>query len=268
MYHTDVFSLSGYRSVLAATRRRSSQATGPLVVAIWQLTTNKPYQYMNVIVKTKLSYFVNTGLNQLINRETTMESISNATILTLAVTISLSAVNFFFGIHGRLKRFTNESISVYKKISSLEDDNDELSDAKKVAKQKLKEQVYFEITKIKDISYASLMLEILKNNPALETKKETSVRTVIDCLDKEVIHLSPPVIKTILTLNHTRFRKKTEQRDTSSIYLYHSSHHFFSGFFLFGRNERAHPFSFSFRMYFNIHAGLIYINLNILPCTG
>lgn len=163
---------------------------------------------MNVIVKSKLSCFPGTRLNHQFNRETDVDSISNATILTLTVTIFLAAVNFFFGIHGRLKKFTNERISVYKEISSLEDNNEELSDAKKVAKQKLKEQVFLELTKIKDMSFASLMLEILKNNPALEIKKETSVRTVIDCLDKEVTHLNPSVVKTTLTLSHARFRKK------------------------------------------------------------
>ena len=44
MYHTDVFSLSGYRSVFVATRRRSSQATGPLVVVIDDLLLLKRYQ--------------------------------------------------------------------------------------------------------------------------------------------------------------------------------------------------------------------------------
>ena len=41
MYHTDVFSLSGYRSVFVATRRRSSQATGPLVAVIDDIHQNK-----------------------------------------------------------------------------------------------------------------------------------------------------------------------------------------------------------------------------------
>jgi len=163
---------------------------------------------MNVIVKTKLSYLVDTGLNQLINRETKMESISNATILTIAVTICLAALNFFFGIHGRLKKFTNERISVYKEILSLEDSNEELSDAKKIAMQKLKEQVFYELTKIKCTLLATLMLEIMKNNPCLDTKKEASVRTVIDCLDKEVVNLSPSITKTTLSLNRARFRSK------------------------------------------------------------
>ena len=219
MYHTDVFSLSGYRSVLAATRRRPSQAAGPLVVAIRQLTTNEPYQYMNVIVKTKLSYFIHTGLNQLINKETKMESISNATILTLAVTISLAAVNFFFGIHGRLKKFTNERISVYKEILSLEDSNEELSDAKKIVKQKSKEQVFYELTKIKCTQLATLMLEIMRNNPYLDVKKEASVRTVIDCLDKEVVNLSPSITKTTLSLNRARFRSK-QNRGVVRVVIY------------------------------------------------
>ncbi|ORM63869.1 hypothetical protein PRCB_18015 [Pantoea rodasii] len=137
-----------------------------------------------------------------------MEGISNATILTLAVTISLAAVNFFFGIHGRLKRFTNERISVYKEILSLEDSNEKLSDAKKVAKEKLKEQVFYELTKIKSIPLATLMLEIIKNNPYLDTKKETSIRTVIDYLDKEVVNLSPSITKITLSLNRARFCKK------------------------------------------------------------
>jgi len=162
---------------------------------------------MNVIVKTKLSCLIDTGLNQLIIRETKMESISNATILTLAVTITLAAVNFFFDIHGRLKKFTNERISVYKEISSLEDANDDLSDAKKVAEQKLKQDVLFELTKIKSIPLSTLMLEIMKKNPNLDTKKETSVRTVIDCLDKEVIQLSPSFNKITLSLNRAKFQK-------------------------------------------------------------
>ena len=208
IYHTDVFSLSGYRSVFVATRRRSSQATGPLVVAIRQLIANELYQYMNVIVKIKLSYFVDTRLDQLTNMEREMESISNATILTLAVTICLAALNFFFGIHGRLKKFTNERISVYKEILSLEDSNEELSDAKKIAKKKLKEQVFYELTKIKCTLHATLMLEIMKNNPYLDTKKEASVRTIIDCLDKKVVNLSPSITKTTLSLNRARFRSK------------------------------------------------------------
>lgn len=39
MYHTDLFSLSGCRSVFSATRRRSSQALGPLVAVIRRLVT-------------------------------------------------------------------------------------------------------------------------------------------------------------------------------------------------------------------------------------
>lgn len=50
-----------------------------------------------------------------------MNNISNATLLTLTVTIFIAAVNFFFGIHGRLKKFSNERTSVDKEISSLED---------------------------------------------------------------------------------------------------------------------------------------------------
>lgn len=137
-----------------------------------------------------------------------MENISNATFLTLTVTVFLAAVNFFFGIHGRLKKFTNERISVFKEISSLEDSDEELADAKKVAKQKLKGQVLYELTKIKNASHASLMLEILKNNHELQTKKETSIRTIIDCLDKEITTLSPSVTKTELSLNNKRFRIK------------------------------------------------------------
>lgn len=76
-----------------------------------------------------------------------MDNISNATMLTLTVTIFIAAVNFFFGIHGRLKKFSNERISVYKEISSLEDSNGQLSDAKEVAKLKLKSQILFELKK-------------------------------------------------------------------------------------------------------------------------
>ncbi|KNC07585.1 hypothetical protein AC790_18735 [Pantoea sp. RIT-PI-b] len=137
-----------------------------------------------------------------------MDNISNATVLTLTVTIFLAALNFFFGIHGRLKKFTNERISVYKEISSLDNSKNELSDAKIVASQKLKSQVLFELTKIKDNELASLMLELMKKNPELDTKKEASIRTVIDCLDKELISLSPFVSNTAITLNKEKFLKK------------------------------------------------------------
>lgn len=101
-----------------------------------------------------------------------MDNISNATILTLTVTIFLAALNFFIGIHGRLKKFTNERISVYKEISSLDNSKNELSDAKIVANQKLKSQVLFELTKIKDNELASLMLELMKKTLNLIPKRK------------------------------------------------------------------------------------------------
>ncbi len=52
------------------------------------------------------------------------------------------------------------------------------------------------------------MLELMKKNPELDTKKEASIRTLIDCLDKELISLSPFVSNTAITLNKERFLKK------------------------------------------------------------
>lgn len=137
-----------------------------------------------------------------------MDNISDATILTLSVSIFIAALNVSFGIHGRLKKFTNERISVYKEISSLEDDTNQLSEEKIVAKQKLKAQVLYELTKIKDVNLASFMLEVMKNNPNIDNKKEISIRTVIDCVDKEITNMSPSVTNTELLLNGARFRKK------------------------------------------------------------
>ncbi len=56
MYHTYVFSLSGCRSVFVATRRRSSQATGPLVAALWRLTT-----LVNISRTTKICQRIKGG---------------------------------------------------------------------------------------------------------------------------------------------------------------------------------------------------------------
>ncbi|MCW6034398.1 hypothetical protein [Pantoea sp. JK] len=148
-----------------------------------------------------------------------MDNISNATLLTLTVTIFIAAVNFFFGIHGRLKKFSNERISVYKEISSLEDSNGQLSDAKEVAKQKLKSQVLFELTKLRDTKLASLMLHILKKNSGIDIKKETSVRTVIDCLDQEVTVINSSFTNTTLSLSRPRFRKK-RNKGALLVFLY------------------------------------------------
>lgn len=136
-----------------------------------------------------------------------MDNISDATIMTLSVSIFIAALNVSFGIHGRLKKFANETISVYKEISSLEDDTNQLSEAKVVAKQKLKAQVLYELTKIKDVNLASFMLEVMKNNPNIDNKK-TSIRTVIDCVDKEITNMSPSATNAELLLNGARFRKK------------------------------------------------------------
>ncbi|MCG3470704.1 hypothetical protein L7750_09945 [Xenorhabdus bovienii] len=40
MYHTGVYSLSGYRSVVVATRRRSSQATGSFINVMTLIDSN------------------------------------------------------------------------------------------------------------------------------------------------------------------------------------------------------------------------------------
>lgn len=149
-----------------------------------------------------------------------MDNISNATMLTVTVTIFIAAVNFFFGIHGRLKKFSNERISVYKEIYSLEDSNGQLSDAKEVANLKLRSQVLFELTKLRDAKLASLMLHILKKNSDIDSKKETSIRTVVDCLDKEVTVINSSITNTALSLNRSRFcRKRNKGALQVSLYI-------------------------------------------------
>lgn len=107
-----------------------------------------------------------------------------------------------------MKKFSNERISVYKEIYSLEDSNGQLSDAKEVANLKLRSQVLFELTKLRDAKLASLMLHILKKNSDIDCKKETSIRTVVDCLDKEVTVINSSITNTALSLNRSRFCRK------------------------------------------------------------
>lgn len=148
-----------------------------------------------------------------------MDNISNATMMTVTVTIFIAAVNFFFGIHGRLKKFSNERISVYKEIYSLEDSNGLLSDAKEVANLKIKSQVLFELTKLRDAKLASLMLHILKKNSDIDSKKETSIRTVVDCLDKEVTVINSSITNTALSLNRSLFVGKETKVLCKSPYI-------------------------------------------------
>ena len=183
MYHTDVFSLSGFRSVFIATRRRSSQATGPLVVVnddIQRRNTSNLVIYMSnsqtLIIIPKKQEKYNVSLYNLYLENKILAPAISSFITTI--------IGFYIGYVARKKKLPNERISTLKEINLILDEIEDGSHLQLVVKKQMRSAILEEISGLKDEKLALLFTRI-ESATSLSNRQRHALRKFIKNLDLE-----------------------------------------------------------------------------------
>lgn len=102
-------------------------------------------------------------------------------LISSGITILIFLFTMIFNLHGRMKLFRNEKISLYKDISStLQTLWQKYLNLKAI--RKIEEKLLVYVTKSNSTQNSKMMLIIMNRNPELNRRDEYELRRHLDCM--------------------------------------------------------------------------------------